>query len=505
MTKEESGKCSYENCGREIFWPEGYTPQPEEKPFCIFHSPLIEQKKTAFRSAWQKFLNQHITPPFGLVSQLKYRYLYCRGFIFPEKVDFIVTTFGQDACFEDTTFSEMASFNGVTFKGKANFINATFNGEAQFARTKFSGEASFFRSAFIGEADFTQSTFSRAAWFFSAIFSSGANFILASFHDEVSFYVARWKGGADFSGARLKEASLDFIGSKYEDENKQEHDTRLFEGDKEIGFDHVNFREAKRVRFEHVDLSRASFLRSQIENVDFIDVWWKKEGKGHKIYDEREWREEGAVGAGLKPAPTPAVGENTGRYPNLPYRVWTVGRDWIRARIINPIREEYRFLKRKDKDELKEIENLYHQLILNFDRRRDYETGGEFYVRENECRRIRKGWRGYFFEGIYWLTSEYGQRWVQPLLWGLLVVVLSSLIFFQATPIASAVVVDRLDLFNKIMWPAFCLNVASLFGITRVDNLGLSHNALLLLSIQRILIFYLISMFLLAVRRRFRR
>ena len=162
-------------------------------------------------------------------------------------------------------------------------------------------------------------------------------------------------------------------------------------------------------------------------------------------------------------------------------------------------------LRRQDKDELKEIETLYHQLSLNFDHRRDYETGGEFYVREVEVRRIRKGWRGYFFEGVYWLTSEYGQRWLQPLLLGLAVVILSSLIFYQASPIASALVVSRLDLFTKIMWPAFCLNVASLFGLARVDHLGLSHHSLLLLSLQRILIFYLISMFLLAVRRRFRR
>ena len=167
--------------------------------------------------------------------------------------------------------------------------------------------------------------------------------------------------------------------------------------------------------------------------------------------------------------------------------------------------EEFRLLRRKDKDELKEIENLYHQLILNYDRRREYETGGEFYVRENEVRRIRKGWRGYFFEGVYWLTSEYGQRWVQPLIWGLAVVIISSLIFYQAPPLKAAIVVDRFDLFSEIMWPAFCLNVASLFGIARVDNLGLSYTSLLWLSLQRILIFYLISMFLLAVRRRFRR
>jgi len=324
---------------------------------------------------------------------------------------------------------------------------------------------------------------------------------------------------------------LDFIGGKYKDENNQEQDTRLFEGDNEIAFDHVNFREAKRVRFEHVDLSRASFLMSQIENIDFINVRWNGPER-YKIYDERKWRErrvkseieekgevnqssadsptsaapsEDAVGAGLKPAPTPAADENAGRYPNLPYKVWTVGRDWIRA-WVKSISEEFRLLRRTDKDELKEIENLYHQLILNYDRRRDYETGGEFYVRENEVRRIRKGWRGYFFEGIYWLTSEYGQRWFLPLLWTTLALITFSPIFSPNDKFYQGPMGWGLNWLSEITWPAFSSNVAVLLGIQRLaDAIKPTSWDLFLISVERILIFYLISMFLLAVRRRFRR
>src|SRR4030042_1085875 len=234
MTKEEPGKCSYLNCGREIFWPQGYTPQPEEKPCCIFHSPLIEQKKEAFRSAWQEFLDQHKN------EKGEYQDLNCVGFIFPESVHFMDATFSGDARFSDATFSGWAGVVCATFSGAAGFEGATFSGDASFDFATFSGEAKF----------------------------AGAKF-----HGDVSFNLTRWQGGADFSDAKLKEASLDFIGGNYKDKDEQEHDIRLFKGDKQIGFDHVNFREAKRGRFERVDLSRASFLRSQIENVDFIDVW----------------------------------------------------------------------------------------------------------------------------------------------------------------------------------------------------------------------------------------
>lgn len=160
-------------------------------------------------------------------------------------------------------------------------------------------------------------------------------------------------------------------------------------------------------------------------------------------------------------------------------------------------------LPRKDKDELREIENLYHQLILNYDRRREYEVGGEFYVRENECRRIRKGWRGYFFEGIYWLTSEYGQRWLLPLLWtALMLIIFSPICFrdFESCPGPFGAWI------SSITWASFAANVAVLLGIQRLaDVINPTSRDLILLSIERILSFYFISMFLLAVRRRFRR
>jgi len=416
MTKEESGKCSYEGCGREIFWPQGYTPQPEERPRCIFHSPLIEQKKEAFRSAWKEFLDQHKN------KKGEYQNFTCKGFIFPENVNFMAAIFCGWTSFEGATFSKFAWFEFATFRGEAGFLGhsalsgralfdgTTFSGEARFGYAIFSGDATFLRTTFSERARFEGATFSKVAWFVGATFIREASFWGTDFQGDVSFNQARWKGGANFSRARLKEASLDFIGVNYEDENKQEHDTRLFEGDKKIWFDHINFREAKRVRFEHVDLSRASFKRSSIENVDFIDVWWEEEGKGHKIYDERKWRERRVQGetevkgevnqSEAEPKP-PATA--SGRDPNLPLspalspkgrgiHVWRfilspsgrgihgwrftlspwgrgegegcVGRDWIRARI-EAVREEFRLLRRKDKDELKEIENLYHQLILN--------------------------------------------------------------------------------------------------------------------------------------------
>ena len=422
-----------------------------------------------------------------------------------------VTTFRGNASFTGATFRGYANFFGAAFMANANFFEATFSVGVRFDCATFSVGVGFIGATFSGIVWFDGATFKELANFDEATFSgrvsfSGATFIeegrfnIAKFHDDVSFEYVRWQGRAYFYGARLKEASLDFIGGN---ENTLGHKTKLFDRDEEIGFDHINFREAKRVRFEHVDLSRASFLRSQIENIDFIDVWWDGP-EGYRIYDERKWREKGVDGAGLKLAPTPALADNAGRYSNLPYKVWTVGRDWIRARIINPILEEYRLLKRKDKDELKEIENLYHQLILNYDRRREYEIGGEFYVRENEVRKIRKGLPANALEYIYQWTSHYGQRWARPLAWSLLFFFLFTPFFVKGGWTLSGL----FDFSLTIIMPVFRSmrnNLLYLLSAIKSDDLGIGKNLQLLAAFERLLIYYLLSMFLLALRRKFRR
>ncbi len=136
---------------------------------------------------------------------------------FPAGADFSEAVFLSDADFSEAEFNSNAFFLGAVFAGTAAFGEARFGGHVYFDDSAFRG-AAIFESAqfqqevlcrdahFIGDAWFYDAVFSGGVTFWNAVFSAHAAFSGAkSFAREVDFDGSQFLGQADFSGRRFEE------------------------------------------------------------------------------------------------------------------------------------------------------------------------------------------------------------------------------------------------------------------------------------------------------------
>ncbi len=210
-------KCSHEGCSRNSWWPPDKNLHGH-KSFCIFHSPLLDQKKKYFKEAWESFLN-NVSVDSRTVDSIN-----CSGFLFPiqinlnnfnvtGKADFSNTLFLKNASFEKTQF-EKADFSGAWFARDAFFNKTTFKRFAKFNNTEFSRKADFGRSQFLlpllfcyahfsGPANFKKTRFTSTS-FDHADFLGSVNFNHAMFLNEADFRNVRFNGNAHFTNAVFK-------------------------------------------------------------------------------------------------------------------------------------------------------------------------------------------------------------------------------------------------------------------------------------------------------------
>ena len=71
--------CSYKGCTRDA-----WKPQEGEPPFCIFHSPKVEEKKDEFIIKFSQYIDNN-TDKDGNLLEIK-----CKGFIFPDDPENII-------------------------------------------------------------------------------------------------------------------------------------------------------------------------------------------------------------------------------------------------------------------------------------------------------------------------------------------------------------------------------------------------------------------------------
>jgi len=209
--------CSYDGCLWSPWLPSGIN-SSDQKPFCIFHSPLLDVKKKAFKEAWEIFLNNSSSAPGEIES------LECAGFIFPiqvnlnglnvsGKANFSNALFVHDASFENIRFAG-ADFTGVRFAGDTFFNRASFIWFAKFDHSQFSGKVSFVRSQFLlpplfchahfaGSANFKKTRFTSAR-FDHAFLLDDVDFSKASFIDEADFHNVHFNGNALFTDTEFK-------------------------------------------------------------------------------------------------------------------------------------------------------------------------------------------------------------------------------------------------------------------------------------------------------------
>ena len=117
-------KCSYDNCSNPSWVPRGLL-LSKQKPFCIFHSPLLNRKRAQFVSEWDTYLAK------ARIVDHSFNSLLCRGFIFPIDIDF-----------SGAIFTEEGDFSGAIFTGAVNFCAGSHR-PGRFYRRAFFGISGF--------------------------------------------------------------------------------------------------------------------------------------------------------------------------------------------------------------------------------------------------------------------------------------------------------------------------------------------------------------------------
>jgi len=345
--------------------------------------------------------------------------------------NFVEVEFSREANFSGAKFSWYADFTEAKFARDADFQGTEFYINANFSEVKFSGEAKFLEAKFCKDADFRVADFSKGANFLKAKFSQVANFVRAKFFGIIGFLSAEFSGEANFQGAEFSEGAsfseAKFYGNTYFEGAKFSGNTH-FEGaefrqradfsgvetakNATVHFQGVKLLKPQQVFFHHVDLSRWSFLDTDLRRIDFNDVTW-----------------------GTIPSISP-----------LRSRRWI--RRWERRHLsrrfllrllrlrlrLTPTRtaifDEIRVSKEKvKKARLAKVERLYRHLKQNYESQRDYGRAGDFYYGEMEMKRRQLNPLGQIPFWIYRILSGYGESYPRALFWLIVMWLLFAVLF----------------------------------------------------------------------------
>jgi len=530
MNKKQTG-CKYKGCPHPVY-TDGW---------CIFHLPkltdnekreLSTEEKVGYNKLEEKFREEFFTFIKKIEGELKVEVFNFKGFHFVEidlsndnilkklgefefnkRVDFYgakfigkvnfqkicfkgITNFREasfydNASFEDTVFNGKADFFSATFK-ESSFVGANFKEIVQFSLSKFNGEANFvgvtykgkaiYEKASFNDAFFSLSSFEKEADFEEAIFKTDAHFYNVKF-EKANFFKTIFNGKANFYEADFKEAN--FVAATFEG-------TTIFRGSEgsdlfKENFDFIGiyYDPLASIIFEKVNLKKASFLDTNIENFIFRDVKW---------------------------------------CGSVPLYKWF---NWLRIRktaLWDEIRDDVKI------DYSKLSEN-YHQLVLNYDRKRDFDKALEFRIGEMEVKRnskitsdkkfIRFFQHVFNAHALYKLLSSYGTSYWQAFIWLILFLLIFSGIFMLSgfetlTPAGTTETVVSYNIsLNPSNWVSFgnCLSDLGKSILFTLSVLTLQKARFFAplggwsqfwLCIATIVFYSQIAITLLAIRRRFK-
>jgi hypothetical protein len=470
-----------QSCGRKLHAaPDGV----DERLVCLMHSKdPNKQSGPLFDAFWLEF--ERILAEAGENEAFFERFIFpqvdIRGREFQAACRFDGATFTQDANFDFATFKQYANFDGATFKQKADFYAATFTQNASFFGAAFTQRANFQRAAFTQGANFILATFKQKADFYAATFTQDANFDFATFTQVAGFWSTRFHGRADWR-------RCNFL-----DQAEFRHTQFLPTIDRTPSgvFYLAKFARPAEAVFDDVDLSHALF-----HNSDASQVWFTSSVKWAKRESNR----------GL------AVFEET-----------------------VPLDQDFeRELQRDGQRDYRAVAQIYQQLKKNYDSRLDYWTANEFHFGEMEMKRLAGPTGGPLLRLRRWLhprlslvalyryASDYGNSYGKPMLWLLGILVLFAALFplpgvglkrqgaSQAESYAS--VWNLQKSYGENLWREGRL--AGKGAIAAVDTATFQKSAeyapaypwgRVLAIFETLLTSTLFGLFLLAIRRQFRR
>lgn len=334
-----------------------------ENQLCIFHSsekPTDEFKRRFEQEVKQidpndKFNGHQFTFPSQLMLE---------DMTFKTEVNFDGANFGDNVSFgESTVFEQRTTFRNAKFGNRVSFKNVKFKGNVNFQNVEFGEWASFDGTHFENWVVFNIVRFSNCPSFRNAHFEfkssfegdtvlgDEASFIFAEFGDEVFFSKdVKFDGSANFRRATFQG------GVRF---NKMQSNGIL-------DLRNVIFEKPSQVNLHELNLGRILLAGSNVQDINFQECSWPKVDGRPQVGDEIEFV-----------ASDPRTGT------------------------------------------LEVIELLYLQLQANFDTKKRYHIGGDFYISAMETRRKQfSSWlRRNLFSliALYRHVSFYGERYVRSL------------------------------------------------------------------------------------------
>jgi pentapeptide repeat protein len=313
-----------------------------------------------------------------------------------------------------------------------NFTDTTFYEKVDFSRARFHNPAFFVRTKFCSESDFSDVEFNGVS-FSEDKFLSEAFFVRTKFLDKTSFSNAKFSTGAYF------------LDCKFNSETK---------------FSYVSFDEGDKVIFDVRDLSKVSFMNTDITRLKFGEnvMWGTNQKDQFVINDERKLERSlkhsrsleyifGAIDISINRSWDKIKLDDDGSF-DIAYdakesTITVTRRDY--SAVYNVVRTGRKiFIYPAKQVRLGSIKALYRNLRENYEYRLRYDEAGEFFIREMELKRKYRevvsedgrsviveanGWLGRHLSltGLYYHFSNYGESIAKPAKIGAITVGISTL------------------------------------------------------------------------------
>lgn len=293
--------------------------------------------------------------------------------------------------------------------GTVSFNKAVFYQPVNMTGVTFGSSPSFIKTVFRDDVNFAVAAFTSGAIFQETVFEKLARFHGCSFEAQTSFTRTYFLGRADFNLAKVS-GILRFVGTD---------DNTLF---KDVAdFSRLEIGEKGSVVFELACLARASFLYSDLEKMNFRTVEWCGDGR------------------------RPFIGTGRARLSD--------------ETLLNHVDANLR--------DCEAVGENYRQLVLKYEKRRDFEKAEEFHIGEMEVRRysascvseaslIRKLRRGLNPFLIYRFLSYYGSSYWRAalILFGFVLLASAGFMIFGLRPTEGQVGLREV---RYVLAPCFCL------------------------------------------------
>jgi len=371
------------------------------------------------------------------------------GSRFGAQTNFEKAHFDSMGVFSNTIFVAPAYFREIAALCKMDFKFASFQSECSFREARFQGDVKFEGSKFSRETNFMYTHFAKDAVFRPAVFAGSATFSNATFSGKADFGGSRFDGFCEFHFAKFEGKST-FIKTEFR---------------KGATYLAAEFDIPEKVVFFECDLGKVSFLNCNVSKVQFHKVRWTCPGN------------------------------------RLP---------WSRQMVYDETTS----------NDFESVAQLYRQLQSNFIQNYRYAEASDFYVGEQEMVRKSKSLLGNFFHVLYKMASLYGERVSLPAFWlALVLITMPTILLWAGIDLNQGTLnnpkyekVDYqwgfenfdLKIYLKDYTQAFFLN----FGlITKTGKYSLPADSgqQILITFETILVVTLAALFLLALRRKFRR